>query len=219
MPKEDKKHPKYFLMPLIILFSFLLPLLFLFLGIVVFRVSNKFSQTLNKEEIVKTEEKLLPSQILKNKSEYHDKRIWLRGKIALSPVVCEKKACPDDPCCGCPEDRDLILEDVGTILKSGGEERLRLKDIFTGLSLCKKKASSCDYDCEGWIKGAVYDVYGRFYAETPPSGWQKSLNYYFQAEGKNLIKNISPGESLRNLYQDLKERFQNFKFSSQFVLP
>lgn len=218
MPKIKKSQSERFLIPLIILFSFLLPLLLLFLGVVVFRISNKFAQTLNVEEKISTEERLVPSQILKDKSKYHDKKLWLKGRVVLSPVVCEKKECGNDPCCGCPETRDLVLQDIGTILKSSGEEKLRLKDGFTRESLCKRKESSCDYDCEGWVKEAVYDVYGRFFAEIPPSGWQKSLNYYFEVEGKNLVKTFNFTDSLGNLINDLKERFGNFKSSGQFIL-
>jgi hypothetical protein len=219
MPKEEKNRQKRFLMPLIILFSFLLPLLFLFLGIVIFRSSNKFSQTLNEGEKIKTEEKISPSQVLKDKRKYHNEKITLRGRASLSPVLCEKKECGNDPCCGCPDQRDLILQDVGTILKSSGKEKLVLKDIFTETSLCKRKALSCDYDCGDWTKGAIYDVSGVFYAEAPPSGWQKSLNYFFKLERKNLVRTINLGESFGNFLNDLGERFEKFRSSGQFVLP
>ena len=219
MPKTLQNKRRSFLIPLIILFSFLLPLLFLILGVVVFRASNKFAQTLTEEEKIKTEERLTPSQVLKNKSQYRQEKIWLRGRVFLSPVVCEKKECPQDACCGCPNERDLVVYDAGTILKSSGEEKLNLKDVFTGKSFCQRKQGSCDYDCGDWYKGAVYDIYGQLFADSPPPGWQKSLNYYFEVEGKNLVKNVSFGESLGNLYNDLKEKFKSFKTSGQFVLP
>ena len=50
MPKIVQSKRKVFLTPLIILFSFLLPLLFLVLGVVIFRASNKFNQALIIEE-------------------------------------------------------------------------------------------------------------------------------------------------------------------------
>jgi protein-S-isoprenylcysteine O-methyltransferase Ste14 len=54
MPKTVDNKRRVVLPPLIILFSFLLPLLFLFLGIIIFRASNKFAQTLDKEEKILT---------------------------------------------------------------------------------------------------------------------------------------------------------------------
>jgi len=120
MPEIFKTARKKFLIPLIIVFSFVLPLLFLILGVVIFKASNRFAQTL-KEKGVNIEERLIPSQILKNKSQYHEQKIWLRGQVNLSPIVCEKKECPaEDNCCGCPNERDLYLYDAGTILKTGG---------------------------------------------------------------------------------------------------
>lgn len=219
MPKAVQNKRRVFLTPLIILFSFLLPLMFLFLGVVIFRASNKFAQTLNKEEKVKTEESLSPSQILKEKTKYSQEKIWIRGKVAFSPVVCDKKQCSDDVCCGCPDQRDLFLYDIGTILNSAGQEKLSLKDVFTGQSFCQRKQGSCDYDCGDWQNNSVYDVYGKLFADTPPPGWQKSLNYYFEVEGKNLIKTVSYLESLKTLFNDFKEKFKGFNTSGQFVLP
>ncbi len=218
MPKTVQNKRRVFLTPLIILFSFLLPLLFLILGIVIFRASNKFAQTLTKEENIKTEESLSPSQILKDKTKYRQEKIWLRGRVILSPVVCEKKQCPQDACCGCPDYRDLAVYDTGAILNSSGQEKLNLKDVFTGQSFCQRKQVSCDYDCGDWRKGAIYDIYGQLFTDTPPPGWQKSLNYYFEVEGKNLIKTVSFGESLGTLFNDLKEKLKGFNISGQFVL-
>ena len=219
MPKTVQSKRQVFLTPLIILFSFLLPLLFLILGIVIFRASNKFAQTLTKEENIKAEESLSPSQILKDKNKYRQEKIWLRGRVTFSPVVCKKKQCPDDACCGCPDQRDLVAYDTGTILNSSGQEKLNLKDVFTGQSFCQRKQGSCDYDCDDWRNGAIYDVYGKLFADTPPPGWQKSLNYYFEVESKTLVKTISFGESLRTIFDDLKEKFKGFGSSGQFVLP
>lgn len=219
MPKAVDNKRRVLLPPLIILFSFLLPLLFLFLGVVIFRASNKFAQTLEKEEKTKIEESLSPSQVLKEKNKYDQGKIWIRGRVVLSPVVCEKKQCPGDVCCGCPDYRDLVIYDTGTILNSSGQEKLSLKDVFTGQSFCQRKQGSCDYDCGDWQSGAIYDVYGKLFADTPPPGWQKSLDYYFEAEGKNMVKTISFSESLRTLFNDLKEKFKSFSSSGQFVLP
>jgi len=219
MPEVVKKNRRKFLIPFIIIFSFVLPLLFLILGIVIFRVSNKFARTLNEEGANK-EERLAPSQILESKSKYHQQEILLRGRVDFSPIVCEKKECPvEDSCCGCPLERDLYLYDAGSILKNSGEEKLEIKDIFTGQALCQRKIDSCDYDCGDWVKGAVYDVYGRFFAEAPPSGWQMSLNYYFQAESKELVKKVNFSETFGNFINEMKNKWGSFKTSGQYVLP
>ncbi len=219
MPEMSKDTRRKVLTPLIIVFTFVLPLLFLTLGIVIFRTSNRFAQTL-REEGVKIEERLTPSQVLKNKSKYHQQKIWLRGQVNLSPIVCEKKECPaEDSCCGCLDERDLYLYDAGTILKTGGQEKLKMKDIFTGQALCQRETGSCDYDCGDWDKGALYDVYGRFFAEAAPPGWQMSLNYYFEVEDKELVKKINFSENFGNFVNEIKEKLQNWRSSGQYVLP
>jgi hypothetical protein len=219
MPKTVRIKRRKFLIPLIIVFSFILPFLFLILGVVIFRVSNRLTQSLEEEKF-KIEEKLTPSQVLKNKSKYHQQKILLRGRVNLSPIVCEKKECTiEDSCCGCPDKRDLYLYDAGSILKGSGEEKLKMINIFTGQSLCQRKISSCEYDCGDWNEGAIYDVYGRFFAEPVPSGWQKSLNYYLEVEGKELIKQVNFSENFGNFINEIKERFQGWKTSGQYVLP
>jgi hypothetical protein len=219
MPERVKSKRRKFLIPFIIIFSFVLPLVFLILGLVIFKTSNKFVQTLKEEEI-KAEERLTPSQVLKSKSKYHQQKIWLRGRVELSPIVCEKKECPaEDSCCGCPEERDLYLYDAGTILKTAGQEKLKMRDIFTSQALCQRKIGNCDYDCGDWDKGAVYDVYGRFFAEQAPPGWQMSLNYYFEVENKELVKKINFSEKFGNFINEIKEKLQNWRGSGQYVLP
>lgn len=220
MPKSAAKSDrKRFLIPLIIIFSFILPLVFLILGVVIFKASNRFVQSL-KEEKAETEERLIPSQILKSKAKYHQQKFWLRGRVGLSPVVCEKKECPvGDNCCGCPLERDLYLYDAGNILKSSGEEKLRMRDVFTGESLCQRRQGSCEYDCGDWNKGAIYDVYGNFFAEAPPSGWQKSLNYYFEVENKNLVRKINFSENFSNFIEEIREKIQSWRTSGQYILP
>jgi len=219
MPKQVRTGRRHLFLPLIVLFSFILPLLLVIAGVVIFRTSNKFLQTVQEKEKEEAEVRLIPSQVLRNKSQYHEQRITVRGRIDLSPVVCEKKECPEDICCGCPTERDLVIYDAGSLLKSSGGEKLRLKDIFTNQALCQRKTGSCDYLCDDWIKGAIYDVYGKFFSEPAPPGWQKSLNYYFLVEGKNLVKTISLTESFSSFINDLKGKFSGFKTSGQFVLP
>ena len=219
MPELIKVGRRRFLIPLIVFFSFILPLLFLILGVVIFKTPSKSLPILKEEEKI-SEERIIPSQVLRNKGKYHQEKFWLRGRVGLSPVVCEKKECPiEDSCCGCPNERDLYLYDAGVILKDSGEEKLKIRDIFTGKPFCQRKTGSCEYDCEDWNKGAIYDVYGKFFAEPPPSGWQKSLNYYFEVENKSLVKKINFLENLTNLGNEIKGKLQGWRSSGQYVLP
>ena len=171
------------------------------------------------EEESKVEAKLIPSQVLSNKSAYNQQEITIRGRVSPEPVVCEKEECPlDDSCCGCPTERNLALFDAGKLLTSE-EGGLRMLDASTGKPLCTRQLKSCDYLCGDWIKGAIYDVSGKFYAQPPPPGWKMSLEYYFQVEGKNLVKRVSFGESFGNLLSEIKEKLQNWRSSGQYVLP
>jgi len=219
MPREVKKPTKRSLLVfLAILFSFILPLALLITGIVVFRKTNIVIKRVSEEQI-KTEGRLAPSQILANKSKYSQQKIAIRGRVVPEPVVCERKECPsDDSCCGCPPERNLVINNTGQVLSSQ-EGSLRLVEAQTGKAFCTRQAKSCDYLCGDWVKGAVYDVDGEFFAESPPPGWKLSLNYYFQVEGKNLVKRVGLGESFGNFVNEIKEKLKSFKTSGYYVLP
>jgi hypothetical protein len=219
MPKEVKKHTKRSLLIfLAILFSFILPLALLITGIFIFRKTNLVIKRIPEEQIER-EEGLTPSQILANKSKYSQQKIAIRGRVVPEPVVCERKECPlDDSCCGCPSERNLAVNNPGQVLSSQ-EGSLRLVEAQTGKAFCTRQAKSCDYLCGDWVKGAVYDVNGEFFAESPPPGWKLSLNYYFQVESKELVKRVGLGESFGNFVNEIKEKFKSFKTSGYYVLP
>lgn len=218
MAKLLKKRKISFLFFLTVLIAFISPLSLLILGIFIFNKTNPI-MIIKTEEVTKNEEKLSPSQILANKSKYSQQEIVIRGRVNQEPVVCERKECPtNDICCGCPAGRDLILTDSGKILTSE-EGTLRLVENVTEKPLCQRIISSCEYHCSDWIRGAIYDVSGKFFADSPPPGWQMSLNYYFQINGKELVKRISFMESLRSFGGEIKNKITSFKTSGQFVLP
>jgi hypothetical protein len=160
-----------------------------------------------------------PSEVLNQKSAYSGKKITLRGKVTEAPVVCQKKDCPpDDACCGCPWERNLILLDEKGILTSQTKERLLLLDK-EGKSFCQRQKGSCRYQCGDWKEGGIYEVYGDFWAETPPPGWGKSMDFYFKVEDKKLIKNLGLGGKINLLIQDIKNLFKALKTSGEYVLP
>ncbi len=213
--KIDKKSP---LRLLAIILVFVLPVALVIVSIFIFRTTKQEKEKVFEEKI-ETEERLIPSQILNNKSKYNQQRIIVRGRVSTESAVCEKKECPmDDPCCGCPLEIDLIIADAGTILspKTGG--RLRLSNI-EGNPFCQRSQLSCEYHCGDWIEGVIYDVGGKFFAEAPPPGWKLSLNYYFQVEDKDLIRERGFGEFIGDVLREIKELVQKFKTSGYYVLP
>jgi len=214
LPKHKIKNR--FLLFLAVVVAFVAPLTLLILGVFIFRQTNPVIK-INPGEEIKTEERLIPSQVLSNKAKYHQQEVVIRGRASPEPVVCERKECPtNDSCCGCPVERDLILADAGKVLTSQ-EGAMRL--IEAGKSLCQRRQYSCDYDCGDWLRGAIYDVNGKFFAESPPPGWKLSLNYYFQVESKNLVKKVSLSETFNNFFSEIKNRLNNLKTSGQYVLP
>jgi len=160
-----------------------------------------------------------PSEVLNQKSAYSGKKITLRGRVTEAPVVCQKKDCPpDDACCGCPWERNLILIDENGILTSQTKESLRLLDK-EGRSFCQRQKGSCQYQCGDWRKGGIYEIYGEFWAESPPPGWGKSMDFYFRVEDKKLSKSLGFGSKINLLFQDIKNLFRNLKTSGEYVLP
>ncbi|MGB9911024.1 MAG: hypothetical protein ACPLKP_00215 [Microgenomates group bacterium] len=189
--------------------------------VILFNISSaQYLKQLKKQEPqLPNQETVKPSEVLNKKSFYSGKKIILRGKVIQESVVCEKKECPnDDPCCGCPSERDLLIIDSDALLTSKTKEALKLlgKDSE---SFCQREKGSCRYLCSGWNSGALYDVYGEFWAEAPPPGWNKSLEYYFTVEGKNLVKTQNFGERVNVLIEEVKGIFKNLRTSGYYVLP
>lgn len=202
---------------LIVICTFGIPLILLLVGVVIF-VETSLLPKVALQETAGSKETFDPSEVLNNKFRYNRQRIVIKGKVSPEPVVCQRQECPqDDSCCGCPKERNLLIADAGTILRSKTKGRLRLLDS-EGKSFCQRKPFSCEYDCGDWNKGAVYEVVGVFSAEPPPPGWQLSLDYYFQAENKRLVREITFGFSVGNVFKDITEFFGSLKTSGSYVL-
>lgn len=204
---------------LTLFFGLILPLIFLVLGVVIFVYTA--SQGLPKTSEVEVLEKaaLVPSDVLNHQSDYSSKRIDIRGRVAQAPVVCDKKACPiDDPCCGCPADRGLILADPGTVINTKSGARLELVNV-NGNKFCQRLPQSCSYSCPGWSTGSIYDVQGVFYSEPPPPGWNISLNFYLTVEDANEVKEVRAEERVRTVFEEIRDKIVSFFSSGMYVLP
>lgn len=219
MAKKIKKIDKKLLLRwLVIVFTFILPLILVMVSIFIFNKTRRVREKVS-EERREAKERLTPSQILNNKPKYNQQKITVRGRVSPGPVVCERKECPpSDPCCGCPSERALIIHDPGVALTSKTGGRLRLVDS-DGKQFCQRRQSSCKYHCRDWIERAIYDVRGVFFAEPPPPGWKLSLEYYFQVESKNLVKKVGLGESIGNVFREIKEKIEKLKTSGYYILP
>lgn len=161
---------------------------------------------------------VLPSELLEQKSFYSGKKITLRGRVFQDSVVCIRKECPEeDSCCGCPEERNILVVDPNSVLNQQIKEKLTLLD-FQGKSLCQREKGSCRYNCGDWINGGIYDIYGEFWAEAPPPGWNKSLEFYFKVKEKNLLKTTSFEDKIKSLFNDIKDLIQKQKTSGYYIL-
>ena len=203
-----------------LIITFLSFALIIYVGIILL---NELNQKRSRGDLGTSEEvvspALSPSEVLNRKSSYSGKKITVRGRVVEIPVVCQRKECPpDDTCCGCPEERSIALIDEGNVLTLKSRERLELLGP-EGEGFCRREKGSCQYNCGDWRKGAIYEVFGEFKAESPPPGWQKSLDFYFRVEEKRLVKSLSLGSKINLLIQNIKDLIKNFRKSGEYVLP
>lgn len=183
--------------------------------------SSQYVKRLKKTENLpsSSSEIVVPSEILSNKSLYSGKKINLRGRVLQDSVVCVRRECPEeDACCGCPEERDILVVDQNSVLNQQIKERLPLLDS-QGKSFCRREKGSCRYDCGDWINGGIYDIYGEFWAEAPPLGLNKSFDFYFKVEGKNLLKTTSFKDKIEAFLNDIKNLIKKQKTSGYYILP
>ena len=218
----DLKKSKIKLGVLLALIFFALTFLFLIAVVIYFNLTNaKYQQLLKKSggTVKVPEGTLIPSQVLNNKAKYNRQGIVVRGKVFTEPVVCEKKECPaSDSCCGCPTERGLSFFDPTAVLTQQAQGKLELLGVNKS-RFCQRQPGNCDYHCQDWTLGAVYDVAGVFFSEAPPPGWKLSLDYYFQVESKNLVGTTPFTESATNLFNEIKDTIKNFRTSGSYVLP
>lgn len=216
--EEKKKNSS--LAVLAIFFGFVLPVSVLVVGIVVFGVNDpglKPSTTENIQEI-NPEDVVKPSDLLNNRAKYAGKRVVVQGRVSRESAVCEKKECPaDSPCCGCPEERSLVLSDNNRVLVSAqGVAKLRLLDEEKE-PLCSLAAGSCKYECPGWKENAIYNVTGNFFSEVPPPGWKISLDYYFTVESKSLVRTVGVLDTIRDFFYEIQNQIKQLRTSESYV--
>lgn len=165
-------------------------------------------------------ERISPSQILADKIKYRDQFLVIRGQIVPETAVCERKVCPEnDPCCGCKNERDLIIADSGTTLMAQSPGRMRLLTSQKE-SVCHRKSNSCEYNCGDWRPGEIYEVRGIFRATPPPqgSGLKLYLDYYFEVQEKSLVKTLGIFERIGTFFNDIKNLVGSTKTSGYYIL-
>lgn len=189
-------------------------------SIILFRLTGVGPEEfLRQEELQPSPTRITPSKVLTNRSKYNKERFSIRGKVVFEAVVCERKECPaEDPCCGCSQERNIYLVDSETIITSKTKGRLKLVNS-SRKTFCQRQLGSCDYDCQGWGEGAIYDVLGQFFYEAPPPGWSMSLDYYFQVEDKQVVRTIGLEETVDNFIKEIKDTLKKLKTSGYYVLP
>ena len=214
MKKDLKK--KKLLIVLSILFILVIPAVLIVTG------ATWLRQTWVRPEIVEKEavEYVNPSQILADKIKYQDQFLVIRGQVVSEAAVCERKICPQyDPCCGCKNERDLIIIDSGRSSMAQSTGKLRLLNPEKE-SFCQRKVNSCQYDCGDWQLGEIYEVRGIFRATPPPrgSGLKLYLDYYFEVQEKSLVKTLGIFERVKAVFSDLKNLISSTKTSGYYIL-
>lgn len=179
----------------------------------------KYTSNLPKPtQLTEPQESILtPTKVIASKSTYHKETITIRGIVKPEAVVCQRQECPgNDSCCSCPLDRNIIIEDLSFNISDTIKEQLKL--LGADLQpLCQRRPLTCQYNCSDWVKGAIYDVTGIFFAE-PQQGLKVSLNTYLQVENKQLVKNPSVVDSLKNTIDSVQKMIQYFQSSGSYVI-
>ncbi len=151
---------------------------------------------------------LNPSDILTDVLYYSDKEVNIHGIVVYGEGSCEKRSCPDyDSCCGCSSNRDLILKDTtSNLFNQSGE----IKIFDPGKqSICQRKQDSCDYDCNDWVPGGLYEITGTLVV-VRPLGLTVSrgyLEFYLEVKGKHKISGPTPVENKDNMLDTTIKRF------------
>lgn len=161
---------------------------------------------------------LTPEEILTNKAKYNNQRVEVKGRVTLERVVCSKADCPvEDKCCGCPEQRNLVIKDEAKPLGSEDKGLLRLLDL-KNQPFCQRRPDSCDYDCADWIDDGIYEVEGTFFAELPPAGLNIAFNYFLQVENKKFAQKTGSFDFIKNVFNDAVQKLKNWATSGSYVL-
>lgn len=161
-----------------------------------------------------------PKELLNTKGDYQGKLVSVRAQVYQEPIVCEKVVCSQgDKCCGCPESRDLLVQDFRiNSQKEGAAESLKIKDL-AGSPLCQRSKNSCNYNCSDWQVGAIYDINGIFSYIGGTTGWNHAANLYLKVTGKNLLQVIGFQDNIGRLIDRFSFIIGSFNNGGIYVLP
>jgi hypothetical protein len=215
---DEKSSP---LRGLLTVFSIFFPIALLIAGFGFLYLTQKnFKEDYSGQGLEVGSEFVYPSEVLKDKRGYMGKELTIRGETALATTTCSRTECPEsDPCCGCPDERNLILIDRGgKLLKQTGGI---LKLLASGeRPFCQRVIGSCDYECPGWEVGVVYDVQGTFYAEPPPPGSSSNLflDFYFEVLGQKAVEGTSFSERADRITSAVRGLIERLFGSADFYV-
>ena len=208
---------KKFLISLSVLFILIIPAILVVLS-ATWLGQSWIRPVIEEEELVA--EYVSPSEILGDKAQYQDKFIIIQGRVTEEDLVCERKECPpDDPCCGCKHERDLVVSDSGTTVVSQSSGVLRLLGADKE-SFCQRVSNACHYDCGDWQSGEVYELRGTFRTTPPPpgSGLRIYSDSYFEVQEKRLVRTLGIIDQVKSLLIDLKNIIQSTRTSGYYIL-
>jgi hypothetical protein len=205
---------------LLIFTTLVLPGLLLVAGVIYYYRTAEENRVEEGEFLEVQPAYLLPSTVLEDKYKYRGQELVLRGKVKMAPAVCERKECPKgDPCCGCQDYRDLVIEDAETSWLSESSWVMRILDPDRK-SFCLRLPDSCDYQCPDWELDGVYEVNGIFVAVPPPQGsaWSAFIDFYFLTEDRTLVAKHGIWERVLNVVSDLRKSVDKFGKTGSYVL-
>lgn len=212
---EEKFKKRKILIILSILFIFVIP------AISIVASATWLGRTWIKPEVEEEAvEHIIPTQILADKMKYKDELLVVRGRVIEEDVVCERIDCPtDDPCCGCEDERNLIITDVGSAIITQMPGKLVLSTPEEE-AFCHQKRNSCEFECSGWRPGGIYEIKGIFRAEPPPrgSGLRIYFGYYLEVHEKRLVRGVGFIERVVALFNGLKNIIASSRTSGYYIL-
>lgn len=220
-----KKLIRKVLITLILLFTVIVPVIAVIIGVILFRqlpykhMVFKEAERLESRLVTPEEKTVKPSEVLAQKAKYADQYLVVRGKVVPEPVICERRTCPkSDSCCGCKSKKNLIVVDADAPFLADSPGRLPIfapgKEPF-----CTRRVGSCSYDCQDWKLSSIYDVEGTFFAEAPlaGSGITSYMDFYFEVEGKSPVTKVEALSLPEKFLGNLKELIKKLRTSGYYV--
>ena len=165
-------------------------------------------------------EYVIPTEILADKIKYKDEFLVVRGRVLEEDVVCERIDCPsDDPCCGCKDERNLVITDVGSAIITQMPGKLVLSTPEEE-AFCHRRKNSCEFECPDWRPGGIYEIKGIFRATPPPigSGLKIYFGYYLEVHEKKLVRGVGFIEKITALFNGLKNIIASSRTSGYYIL-